>query len=255
MGIVLATFTIVGGLLAIYQLPVVSHFLGDLFYRLPGVVHSEIQNPCLAATTATLLLVQNRPARLRYCVRPIATPNELRELYEIDAVAYGEADIGFELFQRWWLAHDTGLYALFAQEDQILGAIGIWPTTKAFYIALSKGMASEKDLSSDVIKKAARSYCKYWYISGIVLKEKSRRTTLAAMLLHQAINQWTLDHDIDFPVNLYAIAYSRPGEQMLARFDFRIVLPAQLSKDGYPLFQRSLARGEFKSLISKLGNP
>lgn len=202
------------------------------------------------AVGGTIALIANRYNQ-RHVVSAIANECELKALYAIDSDAYGAANLPYEVFYRWWSRHKTGLYAL-RVDDEILGAIGIWPICRQWLSSYMKGDLRESDLDeNDFVTTYGPENC-YWYVSGIVLKPSSRGSVLAGLLIRETLLQCTLDHEIGFPMNLFALAYSDMGERLLQKFGFNLTGNGTDLPDGLPIYQRQLSREEMKLVLSSV---
>jgi hypothetical protein len=58
---------------------------------------------------------------------PIASPDELEELWAIDNAAYGATSITYEKFQDWWRAYPPGLLVL-------IFSFSMWQTVKSSFL-------------------------------------------------------------------------------------------------------------------------
>lgn len=199
------------------------------------------------AVSGTMALLANRQ-RPDVTVGTIADEGELRELYEIDAAAYGRNSISFETFLRWWKAHRTGTYAI-KSEATVLGAVGIWPIHQDWFQSFLAGDVREADLGENELLSIYNGNQVIWYISGIVLLPSRRGSTLAGYLVQETICQWSIDHQVAYPVQVFALAYSKMGEQLLKKFGFCLASTGTNLPDGCPVYQRQISRIEIKQLL------
>lgn len=170
--------------------------------------------------------------------RPIQNPEELQDLYKIDAEAYGNASIPYETFLEWWSAHQLGLVGAFDENNKVQGAIGIWPVTKNWIKDLSSGRGKESNLNTKPIQEAGSQPTENWYISGIVVTPKRRGRCMAQGLIIETLRTWATKNKISWPASLWATAYSPQGEKLLARFGFNLHTPGNKMADGDPLYTR-----------------
>ena len=239
-------FTAVGAIAAVAQLGRIG-WLPQI--KIPALSFSPNNlDPSLAAVSALLNKIIPNRTPPNYEVRNVQTLNELKKLWEIDAEAYGEANLDYQMFQSWWLAYPKGLYAIFINE-QVAGALGIWPVTKKWVRAFSSGQAGEKDLSIDTLKMAGDRGTNYWYISGLVIKKHLRNSAAVPILLKEATLGWAIDSKLKHPVNLSAIAISEDGEKLLSRYGFKLIAPSDQMIDNYSYYGREVGRKDILNLI------
>jgi hypothetical protein len=252
MEIILEIIAIIGFIISLYQLPFIVNFITEIYCSLLVILGKQPLNPCLAASTAILKAVANRKIKNLHTVRHIENSIELKSLHKLDMSAYGDADIGYTCFESWWLSHKTGLFAMFDSNDKIIGAVGIWPITKEFYRKMSSGDTTEKQLTPQTILQGNMRPSSYWYISGIVLKNKFRGHILAAELIRETILQWCFEQKMRYPVKILATAYSKSGMDLLRKLDFTQIIPSEKAQDGFAIYSRNFRHSELKYIIDSL---
>jgi GNAT superfamily N-acetyltransferase len=172
--------------------------------------------------------------------RPIDTVAELRELWAVDEEAYGEQNIPFDLFESWWHVFPEGLCALL-EGDKVKGAIGLWPVTPLWYAAFKWGLLRERSLTASTIRKASKTPCRHWYVSGIVITDDLRRTYAVASLIVRRTMRFATDERVEFPARLAAMAYSRDGEALLRRhLGASLVALSSRTRDRHPIYELTL---------------
>jgi hypothetical protein len=202
----------------------------------------------LASVSNVISEIVRRRQPQNYEVRNIRSNQELTELWKLDEESYGQANIDYEVFMRWWEAYPKGLYAIFL-DDQVAGAIGIWPVTKSFIQNFSTGKLKETDLPPEAIKLAGERGTDSWYVSGLVVRSGLRRRSVVAALLQEACLSWAIDSNLRHPVNVFAISISEEGDKLLSRYEFSLAASKEKMSDGYSLYSRKVSRLDIKKLI------
>lgn len=179
-------------------------------------------------------------SQTNYTIDFIATREQLQELWELDADAYDECSIGFEIFQSWWMAYPRGLTTV-CSEKKLVGAMGIWPISPEQYQEFVSGRIREEELipvSEAVCSIQPQSH---WYFSGSVIKPEIRRlkSRPIKLLLEAAVGYWCSSGHIAYPVFSCALGYSLEGRRMLNRCKFRLTHAASIMPDNCPLYQFS----------------
>jgi hypothetical protein len=98
-----------------------------------------------------------------------------------------------------------------------------------------------------------RSATRYWYVSDIVLRPELGGTRAIRVLLGDGLSHWIYTAAITFPFQLLALASSKEGELLLARFGFYCYQKAHAMPDGVALFALDASREEFISLLKARG--
>ncbi len=207
-------------------------------------------NPWRAALHEALRVARDdEPQVLR--IGRIETPAQLRDLWEIDASAYGPASITFEHFHALWSAFPHGLCVLFI-ETTIVGAIGIWPVSEAWATELKAARLREQDLNGAMMRRFRSVPARYWYISGIVLLESLIGSPAIKALLAKGVGTWLREAKLAYPCELLALASSDEGRALLMRWTFIEVQKATAMPDGYSLFGlKAGSRAELLALLKK----
>lgn len=164
---------------------------------------------------------------------------QLRELFEIDLVAYGDASISFPLFRGWWQAFPRGLSVVF-EGAKIVAALGIWPLSLATAALWKTGELHESELDPRDMWPFQQRPASSWYVSGIVVGPNAPRRALQT-LLDDGWLTWQRAVLIEFPCELLALASSGPGRLVLERSSFRCAREAGLMPNGFPLYRRVFA--------------
>lgn len=237
-------FTAVGSIVAVLQL------IGEKVEKglLNAAYASRQIDPSLAAIADLLARLMSSKACANYEVRNLSSVSELKELWKIDIEAYGPSNISFDVLQDWWMAYPAGIYGLFIQ-GRISGALGIWPVNRRWMMAFASGRAAEEDLKPEIIKTSGNRGTDLWYISGLVIERRLRRSMAVPILLKEATVGWAIDGRLKHPVRLAAIAISDDGEKLLGRYGFSLRTPSERMRDRHPLYTREVGRKDILRLI------
>ncbi len=216
-----------------------------LFYR-----RAQAHQMAVAALEG---LLKRLPVAHGYVVRNIADEAELKELWEIDNEGYGDASIPFDTFIEWWRAYPSGLFALF-EGSAIVGGFGLWPLRRTVFKEFAEGKRRERDIKARSLERnQGRTSLRNWYVSGIVLKTRFRKTKAIKMLLSGALSAWLKRIKNEQTLSICALAYSREGEAMLKRFGFHKYKDVTETVDRYPIYALlSLRTSDLKEKIGRL---
>jgi hypothetical protein len=228
-----------------FGLTLVFAFCAYIFFRGARAHHNAL------AALKTIWAVT--PADKRFEVRTVSDEAQLRELWEIDTESYGPASITFDTFSEWWKCYPTGLFALFEGEE-IVGGFGIWPLSTKAFRDFVEGRIRERELGSRHIVSLKQRSRTSWYISGIVLKTRRRKTKAIRELISNALKRWLSDlPTLAASISVCALAYSKDGEALLRRFGFHCYRHANETIDHYPVFARfNLSATELKHMCGRL---
>ena len=198
---------------------------------------APLSNPHQLAMLEALRHTAPVEVRAKLRVGDIRTDAEIETLWTIDNAAYGDGNITLEHFRALWMAYPQGLHVLY-HEDEILGAMGIWPVTERWASKLKSARLKEAELDANTVAEAARNPPCYWYITGLMLREELiGRGGGVKNLLNGALSIWLHRLKVGFPCEILALAYSEDGDRLLQRFGFPIAQHAHAMPDKIPLYR------------------
>ena len=183
-------------------------------------------------------------------IRHIETETDLKNLYKLDQEYYGDSNISYERLHEWWINNKKAISIAYSN-DILFGALGIFPVTKKWINLFYNGKVGESSLDSNTIMRATLRTCSDWYISGIVVRKSSKRPFIVAKLLKESSTFWLLNGNICYPINLWAIAFSNEGENLLKKFDFHLERTKEQMLDNFPLYKRTLHKEEFEYFLKR----
>jgi GNAT superfamily N-acetyltransferase len=188
-------------------------------------------------------------------VRYVESEAELREVSNLDASFYGGESINHEGLLAWWQAYKKGIYVL-RKDENIIGAIGIWPVKKAAFDKLIKGELDEVDLTAqDISGSVTGQTCAYWYFADIVLKKQYHDTPedLALFLIEETLSQWLIEGGLASRIHVCALGFEAAGIKLLERYNFQFAEGKPVwTPRGKPAYMRTLADKEIQQEIDNL---
>jgi transcriptional regulator with XRE-family HTH domain len=200
---------------------------------------TPLDNPHLSAIHEALRHIEGAQTETKLRMGEIRSPAELKDLWAIDNTAYGNANITFEHFLALWKAFPLGLRVLFF-ENEIMGAMGIWPVSCQWAERLQAARLKEAQLNSGMVRQQAGKPAQCWYVTGIVLREQLIGSRGSKMLLKDGLGSWLRQARIQYPCQILALAYSKHGKRLLERFQFFKVQDETTMPDKCPLFRLNL---------------
>ena len=191
-----------------------------------------------------------KQARANLRIGEIRTPGELFTLWTIDNAAYGDGNITYEHFLALWNSYPHGLHVLY-HENEILGAMGIWPVTPVWAARLKSAQLKEAELDARMVIEAARNPAQSWYVTGLMLRDELIGYGGGVKkLLNGALGVWLHRLKVGYPCEILALAYSEDGDRLLQRFGFHIAQQRHFMPDNIPLYR--LAAQNKKELLGLL---
>jgi len=191
------------------------------------------------------------PKRLHchYCTNE----SELRELWEIDKVAYGDHSLEYEPFLEWWTAYPYGSINL-VSDSRIVGSFGIYPLSPAQAEQFQSGQLSESEIKPYPLVEVEQSGAQYWYWSGLVLVPEWQHRGLLRTLLRIGLGSWESRGHQAYPLHVYGLAQVPVGRKIFERFNFQLKKPGTDLPDGLDLYALSLeSPTQLRSLLRSRG--
>jgi len=165
----------------------------------------------------------------------IENKRQLEQLWQLDAEAYGDSNLEFDRFERWWQAYDRGITAVF-YEQEIVAAFGLWGLSEKQTRSFVGGNCLEKDLQP----LTCRYPTPFWYWSGIVTKPEFRQQLFSPLrlLLGCGVSSWLMSGSLKYCPNLYvyALGMSKEGIGLLDGFQFEKIRESKEMLDDFPLY-------------------
>jgi len=224
---------------------------------LPLVVSVPVLLVCVAGA-GSYSWFSTRPVHLpvealapsAFSTRPSVTLEIVRDrgvLYAVNELAResypGVQPMSPERYEQYLLVNPNILCAALGPDRSVLGYFDIFPMTESFGRALLQGVVGEQDLRHENLLPEARAGdASLLYLGGIAVKEPETfpGQRAASQLVWGMFQYLSFFYPPHMPRQLVASAATREGAALLARFQFQMVLPASLAKDGCALYALSM---------------
>ncbi|HEY0076279.1 MAG TPA: hypothetical protein VGB77_19425, partial [Abditibacteriaceae bacterium] len=156
---------------------------------------------------------------------------------------------GYARVCQWHARYASGILCL-EHEEQIIGALGLWPLTQIAYEALVTGKLREEDIEAHYLSiPGTDQTLAWWYVADIILLPQYRGTRTAGILLHQALSLWFRDAPLADLVHLAALAYSIQGKSLLQKLGFQ---RQGISPDDYAIYTYSTHKKDMQRRYMKI---
>lgn len=176
------------------------------------------------------------PGGPEYQVENIASMAQLRELWRLDERCYGRGNIPFEVLESWWKGYRPGIHILI-KDGRIAGAFGIFPIKARIFDKILEGKTLESEIDGkSIVKECEREGHGDWYVSGIVLDMKFRKSIAIKHLIADSLGKWLEEVGNPKRLRLAAFAYSRDGENLLRKFQFYEYRTKEETLSRYPVY-------------------
>lgn len=189
-------------------------------------------------------------------VQHVESVEQLRELWAIDADAYGDCSITFECFQGWWERYPQG-NTVVVSDSKIIASIGLWALTTEQADAFIEGEIAESALLPVTLNECQMVPQRNWYASGIVLKKPLRgnlKTNPIRLLLGSGVGDWVDSGHVAYPMRVLALAEYTEGENLLTRFNFMKIRSGSHLPDKCDLYSLQLHSQEETEQILRSRN-
>jgi hypothetical protein len=156
---------------------------------------------------------------------------------------YGGDSIAFERYEQWRLKNRQILVCLLDHSQEVVGYFDILPLRSNFVDAFLSGRVVEHQIGpDDILAPQHAGRCRRLYLGGIsVMDPNSHAGKRHADILVWGLLKYIAHHYGPLHERkLFALAATKPGEQLLKRFGFQISSPASQRIDGHNLYVLSL---------------
>lgn len=161
---------------------------------------------------------------------------EVRALWQIDKVAYGDHSLELAPFLRWWERYPLGSRNLL-YEGEIVASVGIYPIGGEQAQGLKTGELCEGDLLPVSLDECQANGCPSWYLSGLVVCPDWQRRGLAWKAIRAGIGGWLATNHATYPVEILGLAQTSAGRGALARFGLELFAYGESLPDGLDLYR------------------
>lgn len=164
------------------------------------------------------------------------TPEQLRELWQIDCLAYGDHSLKFEPFLNWWQRYPMGSRCLLL-EGRIVAGMGIYPLTHEQAQSFTAGQIAEGELQPMPEQDCESEGCADWYFSGLVIVPHFQNRGVVRRLIRLSVSEWMRSGHLRYPIALYSLGQTERGRKALELFGMRLTVPASRLPDELDLYQ------------------
>jgi hypothetical protein len=191
----------------------------------------------------------------RFSTRKIRNEAEVRELVKIDEEIFGDEAFSYKQRRELWNTYPDGSTIVIDENDGIIGSLGLWPLKKSTFLNIMNGKKSGKELTHHSLFKQRTDFtCATWYLSGIILAKKYRKTEALPVLITGAIQSWLSSGRLENPLTICAEVYSIDGENLLKKFGFSKYKEANETLGRMPIFLLTInSTDEIGSILYKKG--
>lgn len=138
---------------------------------------------------------------MRLDFRYIREKEELKQISELDNLAYGEYSISYDVLFDWWQKYPKGIFTM-CRGHNLLGAIGLWPLAEATFEDIKESRKREQDLrSADIISQGDAGTCQSWHCTGFLVNTKE---DILDELLYHGLSSWIEQMSKDMPIRVTA---------------------------------------------------
>lgn len=176
----------------------------------------------------------NPSTPLRFEIDLVRHESQLRELWQIDAHAYGDHSLAYEPFLDWWERYPFGSRCLILN-GKIIASIGIYPLYPEQANLFSTGQISEGELhpvSLDDCKQGVAN----WYFSGLVIVPEFQNRRIVRPLVRLGVREWMHSGHLTYPISLYSLGQTVRGQKVLKLWGMRIIVPGYKLPDKLDLY-------------------
>jgi hypothetical protein len=154
-----------------------------------------------------------------------SSEDAIRQVWERDNAAYGDANIGLDALRSWFAGYQAGgLYVWNA--GRIVAGVGLWPLREESYAALRLGTLGEDSVGpADFPVMGEGRTCGYWNLSGFFVESKYRRSVMLPALLSEAFYRWERSGDAAPRCAILGLGMSAAGARTMANLGFVPVPP------------------------------
>lgn len=210
--------------------------------------------PNLAAAAAYEQLIELLESPM-LSFQPVESIAQLRELFAIDADAYGDCSLEFETFRDWWERYGWGSRVLLADDQRIIASVGIYPLQPQQADDFERGAIPESALRPVQWIDDRFDPVSNWYVSGIVVAEDLRGwASPLGKLLRFGIASWLDSRHIAYPASVLSLGQSDLGKRCLEMLGFEKLQDAAQMPDRCDLYKlvlsdRSRTHAQFTRLF------
>jgi hypothetical protein len=168
-----------------------------------------------------------------------ATVEDIEWIAKTEAKLFEGVDIiPEEILKEWYYANPTGSYVLKTQRMKQVGHIDILPIRPRVLDLFVEGSLIERQIRGDSLyPRAEKNDIKSLYIECVSICLSGRARALALLsLFSNLIPIISSICSLETLENIYAIAATNQGEQIIKRLGFTTVQASNMRQDGHTMF-------------------
>lgn len=180
----------------------------------------------------------------------------LCRIQDLASESYGDVPtMPQDRYEQFLMVNSKILCGLFDSSHDVHGYFDVFPLRPVFGGAMMEGLASEHDLRREhLVPEDEVESVEFLYLGGIAVREPTtglggRR---ASFLVWGLMKYLEAHYGFQRGRKLLASAATPEGEQLLERFQFQLVRPAKLTRDGVPLYALALNSGAIQIALANL---
>lgn len=221
-----------------------------------------------AGSAGSVLLIKSRSKHLPDIVLDEDGPDgrytaeycdaeSLREANRLTKPYYRDEYVSDEIAEAWRKKTPRGFVALRNGKGQLCAAFGVIAMEESFFVQFVKGRVRDNDLESDdILDSETARKSRDLYISGVVVKDPD--STLgrhrACVMVWAMVMYLKKVYGIRRKRNIFALAVSRQSKNILRRFGFAVISPADKRLDKLDLYQMEWNKEVIKRILQRVGD-
>lgn len=176
-----------------------------------------------------------------HCTRSL-----LAQVHELASVIYGDEvpSIPFERYEQWLISNCNILACLLNENQRAVGYFDVLPLRDDFAQFFVDGIVGELDIRREhILPPSAAKQCKFLYLAGFAVADPATMEggRHASCLFWGLIRYLEHFYQPFAGKRLFAAGATPEGERILQRYNFQLVQPGKLRRDGYPLYGTTLS--------------
>ena len=187
----------------------------------------------------------------------LCTPAGLREACDLTRDSYGQSYVSDDVAEQWRLSNPSAFVQIMNEENRLCACFGILALQPSFMDLFITGLVSDQQLRGPHVmgwpeSKAATRL----YLSGVVVLDPTsihgyRRASVMFWTMLEYVRQL---YGLSTPRQLYAVAVTPQGRQVLINHGFVVETLAAQRKDERDLYRFELTEGSWNGLLCEFND-
>ena len=181
----------------------------------------------------------------------------LREANALTKRYYRSQYVGDDVAERWREINSKGFVAIRNKEHKLCAAFGVLALEESFFVQFIKGRVLDNELEADDILNFERSRkSSKLYISGVVVRDPDspQGNRRACVMVWVMLSYLRKMYGTRRQRTIYALAVSKPSENLLRRFRFHVECEGNSRRDGLNLYSLSFNSDQMRRLEERIGD-